>query len=425
MSRGPARILLVTHSLSGGGAERFSATLANHLDRRRFAPALVAATARATYPVPDDVPVTTLGYSGVPSLPRTVFRLRRAIAAAAPDLVLSNVLSTNCLTGAALGRRGGRRTGPRWIARAANSPEHGDPWLQRLWGRRVYPRADLVVANSRGLEQAFLRYYPGAAERARAIPNPTDFDALERAARGRSDGLSGEVPGEVSGEVSGEARPGRDRSGGDEPLQVLWMGRLEPQKRPDLALEVMARLRRMDESGREADGPRPRLHLRLCGEGSLRPRLVRRIEELGLGDAVELAGFVEHPSSAMADADLFLSTSDFEGLPNALIEAQGLGLPAVATRCPFGPDEIVDDGVSGLLVPVGGAEALAAAVVTLAGDGERRRRMGEAARVLARERFGLDAVVPRWEAAIEEVLGRSADGRSVPAGAGDAEGEGG
>ena len=61
----------------------------------------------------------------------------------------------------------------------------------------------------------------------------------------------------------------------------------------------------------------------------------------------------------MADADLLLSTSDFEGLPNALIEAQGLGLPAVATRCPFGPDEIVVDGVTGLLVPVGDAEALA------------------------------------------------------------------
>ena len=107
----------------------------------------------------------------------------------------------------------------------------------------------------------------------------------------------------------------------------------------------------------------------------------------------------------MADADLFLSTSDFEGLPNALIEAQGLGLPAVATRCPFGPDEIVDDGVTGLLVPVGDAEALAGAVAELARDPERRRRMGEAARRRARERFGVEAVVPRWEAAMDEVLG--------------------
>jgi len=407
MSRQPARILLVTHSLSGGGAERFVATLAARLDRSRFAPSIVAATARATYPVPDDVAVTALGYGGVVTLPRTVLRLRRAIARAAPDLVLSNVLSTNCLTGAALvgpgaGGKSGRSPRPSWIARVANSPEHGDPWLQRLWGRAVYPRADLVVANSEGLERAFLRYYPGTrgrrGPRVRAIPNPTDFERLEREM----------------------GRPEDDRSrrdAGDRTLRLLWMGRLERQKRPDLALEVMARLRRRAGSGPDPGpgigldpGPLPPIRLRLCGDGALRPRLERRVAALGLGDAVELAGFLDRPSIAMADADLLLSTSEFEGLPNALIEAQGLGLPVVATRCPFGPDEIVDDGVTGLLVPVGDTEALAAAVAALARDPERRRRMGEAGRSRARERFGVEAVVPRWEAAMEEILaGRGED----------------
>lgn len=390
MSREPARILLVSHSLSGGGAERFAATLATHLDRRRFSPSIVAATERAGYPLPDDVPVITLGYRGVVTLPRTVLRLRRVIAAAAPDLVLSNVLSTNCLTGAAIASS----RPPAWIARVANSPEHGDPWLQRLWGRRVYPRADLVVANSRGLEQAFLRYYPGvlgprgqSQERTRSIPNPTDFDRLDRSA--------------------GEGRPGTRRDG---TIRLLWVGRLEPQKRPDLALEALARLRdrgaphrKVGEAGRAGEALPP-LRLTMCGTGSLRSRLEGLVAELGLGDVVELAGFIDRPASVMADADLFLATSDFEGLPNALIEAQGLGLPAVATRCPFGPEEIVEDGVTGVLVPVGDADALATAVGELASDPDRRRRMGEAARRLARERFGLGAVVPRWQEAIEEIL---------------------
>jgi glycosyltransferase involved in cell wall biosynthesis len=187
------------------------------------------------------------------------------------------------------------------------------------------------------------------------------------------------------------------------------MGRLERQKRPDLALEVVARLRGHGSEGEVSGtgagtGKGPPIRLRLCGEGSLRPRIERRVAALGLGDAVELAGFLDRPSTAMADADLLLSTSDFEGLPNALIEAQGLGLPVVATRCPFGPDEIVEDGVTGLLVPVGDVEALAGAVAALARDPERRLRMAAAGRARARERFGADAVIPRWEAAIEQVV---------------------
>jgi glycosyltransferase involved in cell wall biosynthesis len=104
----------------------------------------------------------------------------------------------------------------------------------------------------------------------------------------------------------------------------------------------------------------------------------------------------------MRAADLLLLTSDFEGLPNALIEAQGLGLPAVATRCDFGPDEVVADGETGVLVPTGDPEALTAAVAALLGDPERRRRMGEAAARRARELFGLERVLPHWEALLEE-----------------------
>jgi glycosyltransferase involved in cell wall biosynthesis len=370
-------VLLVTHSLSGGGAERFAATLAAHLDRGRFRPAVCTATGTTTYPVPGDVPVSVLGYSGPATLPRTLLRLRRLLTETAPDIALSNVLSTNCLTGAALGLV---RERPAWVARVGNAPEHGDPWLQRLWARRVYPRADRIVTNSRGLRDGFLRYYPGLEERCRALPNPTDFEHIDRRA-------AEELPGGLRERLDDDLAPGTAR--------LLWVGRLGPQKRPDLALEALARLRARPDGAIDA-------RLWMCGDGPWRTRLERQVTALGLDGAARLLGFQDNPFALMRAADLFLSTSDFEGLPNALIEAQGLGLPAVATRCPYGPEEVVADGETGLLVPPGDPDSLAEAVAGLLGDPERRRAVGEAAFRRARELFGLDRVLPRWEDLLEE-----------------------
>lgn len=353
------RLLVVTHSLSVGGAERFASNLVTALDRERFAPALCLVTERSSYPLPADVPVSSLGYRGLFDLPRTLLALRRRIAAERPDVVLSNVVATNCLTGGAL-RFLKRR--PPWVARVGMAPGIGEPRTQQWWARAVYPLAGACVVNAERMQEAFERFYPGTAGRCTSIPNPTDFAALDRRAGEPAAVEKGDVP------------------------TLLFIGRLKPQKRPDLLLEALARARR-----------RLDVRLWLCGDGPLRGEVERRIAELGLAGAVDLLGFQDNPFALMARADLMVMTSDFEGLPNALIEAQGLGLPAVATRCPFGPDEIVVDGVTGRLVDPGDAGAAASAIVELLGDPERRRAMGAAARERARRRYDLPRVMPRWE----------------------------
>jgi glycosyltransferase involved in cell wall biosynthesis len=145
----------------------------------------------------------------------------------------------------------------------------------------------------------------------------------------------------------------------------------------------------------------------MCGEGPLRGAVERQIEDLGLGDQVELLGFVDNPFPLMRAADLIVSTSDFEGLPNSLIEAQGLGLPAVATRCPHGVDEVVEDGTTGRLAPPGDAPAIAAAIEELlAGGRESLERLGAAARAVARRRFALEAALPGWTRLLLDAAGR-------------------
>ncbi len=371
-------LLLVTHSLSGGGAERFASILANHLDRARFTPAVAAATARRGYPVPEDVPVSTLGYRGLLTLPRTVKRLRRVIEASQPDVVLSNVLSTNGLTGWALA---GIARPPAWVARIGNAPVVGEPTLQRRTVRRSYRRAAALVCNSEGARAAFARCYPELAGLAEQLPNPTDFAHLDRLAA---------EPAEIDGGVP----------------TLLWVGRLVRQKRPDLLIDAFSRVR-----------PQVVSRLVICGDGPLRAALERRVRERGVERDVELRGFVDNPFALMRRSDLFVMTSDFEGLPNALIEAQGLGLAAVATRCPHGVDEVIGDGETGKLVAIGDAAALAREIVALLGDAERRRAMAVAARQRARRLFALDAVLPRWQALIERAAsmrgGRSATERRV------------
>lgn len=370
---GRVRLLIVTHSLSGGGAERFASTLLGALDRRCFAPAACLVAERAsTYDLPGDVPVHRLGYRGALDLPRTARRLRRLLASGGFDLVLSNVLKTNALTGAALA---GLRRPPRWVARVGLAPGRGDSVWARTGARVVYPRAAALVANSEAMAAALAERHPRLAGRVRHLPNPIDFD--------RIDELAAERPSAAIAALLEEF--------GSAPL-LLALGRLTHQKRPDLALEALARMRERCDA-----------RLIWCGDGPLRSCVERQATSLGVASAARFPGFVANPFPLFGRADLFLLTSDFEGLPNALIEAQGLGVPAVATRCPFGPDEVVEDGITGRLVPPGSAAALAEAAVELLGDPERRRNMGAAAATAARVRFTTAAVVPRWAALLRDV----------------------
>ncbi len=370
MDRLPIRLLVVSHSLSVGGAERFASNLVTALDRRRFAPELCLVTGKSSYPLPGDVPVSTLGYRGLWDLPRTLLTLRRLIAAERPDVVMSNVVATNCLTGGALR---GLPERPPWVARIGMAPGVGEPRHQQIWSRAVYPLAKVCVVNAEQMQEPFERSYPGTAGRCVSIPNPTDFSAIDR--------LAAEPPAREKGGVP----------------TLLFVGRLKPQKRPDVLLEALALARRQFE-----------VRLWLCGDGPLKGDVERRITELGLGAAVDLLGFQDNPFALMRQADLFVLTSDFEGLPNALIEAQGLGLPAVATRCPFGPGEIVDDGVTGRLVEIGDAEGVARSIVEILGDPARRESMAAAAAERGRRLYDLPRVMPRWE----RLLAEAAAGRS-------------
>ncbi len=124
------------------------------------------------------------------------------------------------------------------------------------------------------------------------------------------------------------------------------------------------------------------------------PDMEALLRGAGLGARLHLLGYREDIPALMAAADIFVLPSRFEGLPMSVIEAMLTGLPVVACNV-RGPAEQVVDGITGLLVPVGDATALAAALRQLAADAELRTRMGAAGRVRALERYDEAKVLAR------------------------------
>jgi glycosyltransferase involved in cell wall biosynthesis len=365
------RVLFVCNCLTGGGAARFVSTVLGFLDRDRFAPSLCLLRGERSYPLPEDVPLSVLGEERPWQLPRAVVRLARLLDALRPELVFSAFSHPSLVTGHALALA---RHRPRWVARVAANPDHAEAGVLRPWMRRLYRRADLVVANSRALCRRFDLAYPDPRRAARHVPNATDF--------ARVDALAAE---DVEPPPHGR-------------LRVASVGRLVAVKRFDLLLDALAHLRAHRE-----------IELVLCGEGPERERLRRRARRLGLEDRVRWLGFEANPYRWLAASQLFALTSDMEGLPNALIEAQGLGVAAVATDCPTGPREIVDDGETGLLVRPGDAPALADAMAALLGDPARRLAMGAAARARMRARFSAAEVTRELEVVLLEAAARNRD----------------
>jgi glycosyltransferase involved in cell wall biosynthesis len=160
-------------------------------------------------------------------------------------------------------------------------------------------------------------------------------------------------------------------------LRALSVGRLDPEKNPMLLLEIAELLHRRE----------PRWSLAIAGDGPLYEALERRVAERALDDAVELLGYVPNGPELWAEyrrSHAFLHVSLTEGLPQVLFEAQGAGIPVVATDV-GGVSAAVGEGESALLVPPDDAAAAANALARLAEDEDERRRLIAAGLRNARE----------------------------------------
>jgi glycosyltransferase involved in cell wall biosynthesis len=165
-----------------------------------------------------------------------------------------------------------------------------------------------------------------------------------------------------------------------EPVEgrIIFVGRLSGQKRPDVALRVLAAVRQSF----------PEAELYVVGAGPQEDDARRLATQLGVADAVHLLGRREDVPELLATAECLLLTSDYEGCPLTVLEAMAAAVPVVATRA-GGVPELVVDGGTGLLADVGDVDGLAAAVARILGDGSFGRRLGVTGRARASSVFSL------------------------------------
>ena len=230
--------------------------------------------------------------------------------------------------------------------------------------RNRYPDSRLRIGLARAMEASFRLL-------ARRYPTVVVGPAIARNYAGAKEQLEISVSLISQKQIAAPGAGGRDYDG--DRLTALSVGRLEGEKNPLALADVLASLRERD----------PRWHLVVCGEGGLADELRRRLDELGLGDAAELRGYVQHDELAAAyrDADALLHVSWTEGLPQILFEAFAAGLPVVATDV-GGIREAVGDAA--LLVQPGDVAAAAEALERIGSDPGLRERLTAAGLELAR-----------------------------------------
>ena len=183
-----------------------------------------------------------------------------------------------------------------------------------------------------------------------------------------------------------------DESPAEEKRDIITAGRLAEQKNQKMLIRAYARLGQIED------------RLIIYGMGEMRDELEALIAELKLEGRVILAGQSSNVPRDIKGAKIFVLPSDFEGMPNALLEAMALGLCCVSTDCPCGgPRAVIENGVNGRLIDVGDEDALASVLADLLADGEMRRTLAENARESAKK-FSPDMIFEKWRAYVERVL---------------------
>lgn len=345
-------ITLFIPSLHGGGAERAMLMFSAELIRRGFSVDLVIGAYEGGLQslVPSGVRLIVLGTT---RLSHGIFALTQHIRRTQPAALYSTITNANVIAAIA-GQLSGSRT--RIVVRQSNVPisEPKSTWRRKVTAKLLpsaYRLAHGIIAVSEGVASELATLEPRLVERIRVIPTPV---------------ISDEVLAQGS-----EPAPHAWFDDGSVPV-VLTAARLEPHKGLHTLLKAFALLRQ-----------RQNVRLVIIGEGSERSSLESAVQALNLKEDVSMPGFQQNPFCYMSRASVFVLASEFEGLPNVLIQAMAFGTPVVATDCKSGPSEILLGGRLGRLVPVGDVAALALAI-----EAALETPRQDATAAATRERYG-------------------------------------
>jgi glycosyltransferase involved in cell wall biosynthesis len=325
-------LFLVPSFVAGvGGAERVVTILLRHLDHSRFEChlALVGEGRAFLEDIPHEVTVHHLGVSRIRYCVPAIVKLSRQVK---PDTILSTVIFLNAMLMLARPFLSGR---PRILLREASLPSAflaqvaRNPRILKWMYRWLYPKADQIICLCDAAINDMVEHLGIGRDKLVRIYNPVDVEMVRRLAEAVESPYSSPGP------------------------HVMAMGRLQREKAYDVLLQAFSSVLKA----------LPNARLTILGEGPLEAQLKKQAVDLGVDHAVAFPGFQKNPWPYVKHADLFVLSSRFEGLPNALLEVLALGVPVVATDCPGGVREIQKSVREIILVPPEDHVALAGGIV--------------------------------------------------------------
>lgn len=362
------RIILLTSSLDLGGTERVVASLCNEWSSRGDDVTVIltfSGGAKKFYRLSERAEVITLAdivgvrTLGVLSYVQRLYALRRLIVERSADVIVSflpNVNVASILSSAFLGT-------PLIICERSYPFEYSKFHLLNLLRKHTYRYADMLTVQTQNIADKFMRLYPDLKAVA-TIPNA--------------------LPAEIS--TYGKIPAGHRKT-------LLSLGRLAPEKQIDKLLDAFSLIAPIF----------PDWDLHIYGDGPLMASLENHIHAVGLQSRAFMKGPTASPWEVMACADAFVMMSQYEGFPNALLEAMGIGLPCVVFDCPTGPREITREGKDALLVPLNDYAGLGKALTKLLGDEQLRSALGAQARESVFSRFGHAQIMALWDQLFRQV----------------------
>lgn len=257
--------------------------------------------------------------------------------------------------------------------------ERSDPSRHPGWFRLFMPLLNRfvshVICNSMAAREYIVAHSLAAEHKIHVIPNGLDLEDSSPTGAHRSD-------------------PPWPKNWSDAPLIGL-VGHLSADKDPETFVRASAQVHRA----------RPDARFVIVGDGPLRSRVRERIRACNLERVLLLAGERPDVPHLLGHMQLLISTSICEGMPNAIIEAMGAGLPCVATDV-GGCREVIEDGVTGFLVPPGDIHGLKDRILRILSDDQLRTDLAQAARARAKTHFDSRSVASRYRG-IYEGLRRS------------------
>lgn len=348
------KIVVITRNMVGDGAERVIAQLVNYFAARGKQCAIITLNDdEVFYKLDPTVSVLPVGQKSGNKVLDKLMRYRQVrnmVLEQKPDMVLSmpeeiGIYVLLALLGTGI---------PVYVSERNNPWVMPDVKVTRILRTLMYPFAKGLIFQT---EMAKSFFPESIRKKGVVLKNPVDAQR---------------IPAQYCGE--------REKI-------IVAAGRLSEQKNMPLLLKAFARF----------SPNHPEFKLRIFGEGELREELTELARSLNIADKTEMPGRSTTLLEKMNSAAMFVLSSDYEGMPNVLLEAMCMGMPSISTDCPSGgPRELIKDGENGLLVPVGDVEALAAAMERMA-DPVFARQMADAAYRTREELTSTDVFVSWYD----------------------------